>query len=165
MNGFLVMNRRVLLFLALAIAAGCISCGKGPDKLKELDPYHVAQKFFETWKKKDWKGLYGITDPAFMRTLRTQKLTPELQRLSDEELFVRQFSEAQRLNPGKVLKSYRIEHITPYTKGDTVLWLYAAVNGRKKKIAMTIDGMALKIDLTRIEDVSGGEVPSTGLKK
>ncbi|HNW30299.1 MAG TPA: hypothetical protein PKN50_17620 [Spirochaetota bacterium] len=159
------MIKRVFLLVALAVAAFSVSCGKGPDRLKDLDPPHVATQFFETWKKKDWKALYRITDAAFMRALRTQKLTPDLQRLNDEELFVRQFTETQRLNPDRVLKSYRVDGISPYTKGDTMVWLYATVNGRKKKIAMTIDGMALKIDLTRIEDVSGGEVPSTGLKK
>jgi hypothetical protein len=165
MNGLPEMNKRVFLLLVLAVASGSISCGKGPDKLMELNPPHVARQFFETWKKKDWKALYRIADPAFIRALRTQKLTPDLQRLSDEELFVHQFKETQRLNPDKVLKSYRVDGISRYTKGDTMVWLYATVNGRKKKIAMTLDGMALKIDLTRIEEVKGGEIPSEAVKK
>ena len=57
----------------------------------------------------------------------------------------------QRINPDRILKSYEIKNIPLYKKGDTTVWVYAVVNGRNKKIPMTLDGWLLKIDLTRIE--------------
>ncbi len=145
------MMKKTAFLLAITALAGLAACGKLDDTLKGIDPPYVATQFFETWKKKDWKALYGMTDPSFMRLLRTQRLSPELQRMSDEELFIHEFEQVQRLNPDKVLKSYKIQNISSWKKGDTTLWLYAAVNGKNRKIAMTLDGLSLKIDLTRIE--------------
>ncbi len=157
MNGVRTMFNRAMLFLMIPVVAGCTACGKTYDKSLDINPLHVAQLFFETWKNQDWKALYKLTDPSFMQMLRTRNLSPELQRLSDEELFVHEFKQVQERNPGMVLNSYLIKYITPYHKGDTTLWIYAVVNGKKKKIPMTLDGLAWKIDLARIQEFSDRE--------
>jgi hypothetical protein len=148
-----IRNRAVktALILMIAAMAVCGGCGKVQDKLQGINAWHVAEQFFGAWKKQDWKTLYAMTDSSFINTLRMQKLSPEQQRMSDEELFVHEFRQAQRMNPDRILKSYEIRHIPPYKKGDTTVWVYAVVNGREKKIPMTLDGWSLKIDLTRIE--------------
>ncbi len=150
-GGMNMMRRAVMTIVIMITAAGLTSCGKVQDKLERINPPHVAREFFEAWKNRDWKTLYRLSHPAFMQKLRMQKLTPEQRRMSDEELFIGEFKREQRLNQDKVMKTYEIRSFSPYKKGDTTLWLDALVNGRKRKIPLTLDGMSLKIDLTRIE--------------
>jgi hypothetical protein len=137
--------------VGIIIAASILSCGKMHDKLEGINPDHVALQFFEAWKKKDWNSLYRITHPAFMQRIRLEKLTPEQRNMSDQDLFIHEFDLVQKLNPDKVLKTYHIESISEYHKGDTTVWVSALVNGKKKKIPLTLDGLSLKVDLTRIE--------------
>lgn len=138
--------------ISLVIAAACFSgCGKTDENLARINPYHVAREFFEAWKKKDWKALYHLTHPAFIQTLRMQKLSPEQMAMTDEELFVSEFSRTQRMNPVKTLKTYEIRSFSPYTRGDTTVWLDALINGRQRRIPLTLDGLSLKIDITKIE--------------
>ncbi len=159
LDGVRNMVKKMAVIFMIATLAFCCFCGKMQDKLQDLDAWSISQQFFETWKKQDWKALYKMTDSSFMQKLRTQKLSPEQQRMSDEELFVHEFKKAQRMNPDKILKSYRIEKIPLYQKGDTTVWVYAVINGRKRKIPMTLDGLSLKIDLTRIEELPDQEFP------
>lgn len=142
--------KTAVLFMIAAMAV-CGGCGKVQDKLQDINAWHVAEQFFDAWKKQEWKTLYKMTDSSFINTLRMQKLSPEKRRMTDEELFVHEFNQVQRMNPDKILKSYKIRNIPLYKKGDTTVWVYAVVNGKKKKIPMTLDGWSLKIDLTRIE--------------
>ncbi|MBP7736567.1 MAG: hypothetical protein KA369_11385 [Spirochaetes bacterium] len=145
------MKNKIVALMAVLIALHCAACGKMEEKKLEVNPLHVMKLYLEKWKKNDWKALYAMTDPSFMQKLRTQKLSPELQRLSDQDLFVHEFQQARRLNPAKVLKSYEIISITPYNKGDTTLWGDVVINGKKRRIPLTLDGLSLKVDLTRIE--------------
>jgi hypothetical protein len=146
-----MIKRFTIALVIIWFAAGLCSCGKMHDKLQGINPDHVALQFFETWKKNDWKALYHLSHPAFIQRIRMQKLSPEQRSMSDQELFVREFERVQSLNPGKILKTYQIESISEYHKGDTTVWVSALVNGKKKKIPLTLDGLSLKIDLTRIE--------------
>ena len=146
-----MIKRFAIALVIIGLAAGLYSCGKMHDKLQGINPDHVALQFFEAWKKKDWEALYHLSYPAFMQRIRLRKLTPEQRSMSDQELFVREFERVQKLNPDKVLKTYQIESISGYHKGDTSVWVTALVNGKKKKIPLTLDGLSLKIDLTRIE--------------
>jgi hypothetical protein len=146
-----MIKRCANALVIILLAAGLYSCGKMHDKLQEINPEHVAFQFFEAWKKKDWKALYQLSHPAFMQRIRLQKLAPEQRSMSDQELFVREFERVQMLNPDKILKTYQIESISEYHKGDTTVWVSALVNGKKKKIPLTLDGLSLKIDLTRID--------------
>jgi len=137
--------------IGIILATGVASCSKMHDKLEEINPVHVALQFFAAWQNKDWKALYRLTYPAFIQRMRMQKLTPEERSMSDEELFIREFNRVQRLNPDRVIKAYYIDSISEYHKGDTTVWVSARVNGKKKKIPLTLDGLSLKVDLTRIE--------------
>jgi hypothetical protein len=138
--------------LAFMLAAACIaSCGNVQDKLDRINPDLVARQFFEAWQNRDWKALYLLTHPAFIQQLRMQKLSPEQRGMSDQELFISEFKREQGLNPARVMKTYEIRSISPYKKGDTTVWCDALVNGRKRKIPLTLDGLSLKIDMTRIE--------------
>ena len=145
------MRNLITVFLALYVAAQCGGCGKVQDKLLEIDPEHVVKQFFEAWKKNDWKTLYAMSDPGFMQKLRTQKLSPELRKMSDQDLFIHEFRQAQRLNPDKVVRSYEIVYVQAYKKGDTTISVDVLVNGKKRKIPLNLDGLSLKVDLTRIE--------------
>ena len=145
------MIKKVAIILFAVIAACVLSCGKMHEKLLEINPDHVALQFFEAWKNKDWKSLYQLTHPAFIQKMRLQKLSPEQQSMSDENLFIHEFNRVQKLNPDKVLRTYHIDSISEYHKGDTTVWVSALVNGKKKKIPLTLDGLSLKVDLTRIE--------------
>jgi hypothetical protein len=142
---------RVVGILLVASAALAASCTRVENSLQGINPPFVASQFFETWKKQDWKGLYRMTHPAFMQKLRLQKLSPEDSALDDETLFVREFRRVQGALPDKVLRSYAIESISEYHAGDTTVWVSAIVNGKKKRVPLTLDGLVLKIDLTRIE--------------
>jgi len=145
------MKNMAVMIAVIIVAAICAACGKMEEKKLEIDPGHVMKLYLETWKKKDWEALYAMTDPSFMQKLRTQRLTPEQREMSDRDLFVNEFQRAQRMNPGKVLKSYEILSIAGYKKGDTTLWGDVVVNGKKRRIPLTLDGLSLKVDLTRIE--------------
>jgi hypothetical protein len=146
------MIKKTATFLVFAgIAASIVSCSKMNDKLEGINPDHVALQFFEAWKKKDWKSLYRLAHPAFIQRMRLQKLSPEQRNMSDQDLFIHEFELVQKLNPDKVLKTYHIESISEYHKGDTTVWVSALINGKKKKIPLTLDGLSLKVDLTRIE--------------
>lgn len=146
-----MMVRTVNMLLLAALLVSVTACKKLDTKLMKLEPYYVVIEFFETWKKKDWKTLYQLSDRSFMQQLRTQKLSPELQRMTDQDLFVHEFEEAQRRNPEMILRSYSITRLPIYKKGDTTLWVQVLVNGKKKRIPVTLDGLSLKVDLTRIE--------------
>jgi hypothetical protein len=139
----------IIVFAVIAVCM--LSCGKMHDKLQEINPDHVALQFFEAWKNRDWKALYQLSHPAFMQRIRLQRLTPMERNMSDEELFVHEFNKVQRLNPDRVIKTYHVDSISEYHKGDTTVWVSALVNGKKKKIPLTLDGLSLKVDLTRIE--------------
>lgn len=147
-TGYIRNGAAVLLILCAAWTA---SCKKVEHSMQGIDPDYVASRFFETWKMKDWKALYRMTHPAFMQKLRLQKLSPEDSVLDDETLFVREFERVQGALPDRVLRTYTIQSITDYHAGDTTVWVRALVNGRQKRIPLTLDGLTLKIDLTRIE--------------
>jgi hypothetical protein len=138
-----------ILALAGVIAYGG-SCGRLDHAMQGINPPYVINRFFESWKKRDWTTLYTLVHSNFIQQMRLQQLSPEEKALSDEALFVRQFKNASEKNPGKVLRSYSIKSITPYTPGDTTVWADTLVNGRKKLIPLTLDGLTLKVDLTRI---------------
>jgi hypothetical protein len=142
---------RVAALLLVASAALLASCSKVENSLQGINPPFVVRQFFETWKKQDWKELYRMTHPAFMQKLRLQKLSPEESALDDETLFVREFQRVQGALPDRVLRTYAIESISEYHAGDTTVWVSALVNGKKRRVPLTLDGLVLKIDLTRIE--------------
>ena len=144
------MRRRMIAVHALLLL-GIISCGKVQDKMLDINPDYIAKKFLETWQAEDWNALYDITHPAFIMRLRLQKLDAKQRQMSDRELFVSEFSRMQTANPGMVLRSHEILSISPYRPGDTTLWVEARVNGKKRKIPLTLDGLSLKVDLARIE--------------
>jgi hypothetical protein len=146
-----MIKRFAIALFCMGIAASIASCNKMHDKLLEINPDHVTLLFFEAWKNKDWKALYQLSHPAFMQRMRLQKLSPVQRNMSDEELFIDEFNRVQRLNPDKILRTYHIDSISKYQKGDTTIWVSALVNGKKKKIPLTLDGLSLKVDLTRIE--------------
>jgi hypothetical protein len=143
---------RIGFILALsAITAYGSSCGRLDDAMQGINPPYVINRFFESWKKRDWKTLYTLVHSNFIQQIRLQRLSPKEKAMSDEELFIHQFEVASEKNPGKVLRSYSIISITPYTPGDTTVWADTIVNGRKKLIPITIDRLTLKVDLTRIK--------------
>jgi hypothetical protein len=146
--GFIRNGAAVLLIVCAAWSA---SCSKVKNSMQGINPDYVASQFFETWKKKDWKALYRMTHPAFMQKLRLQKLSPDDRALDDETLFVREFERVQGTLPDRVLRTYAVQSISEYHAGDTTVWVSALVNSRQKRIPLTLDGLTLKIDLTRIE--------------
>jgi hypothetical protein len=160
-----MMYKRAMLFLMITVVAGCVACGKTHHTSQDVDPPFMAELFFKTWKKQDWKALYQITHPSFMQLLRTQRLSPEQQRMSDEELFIHEFRQVQGQNPGLILKSYRIEYVDPYTKGATTLWIYAVVNGKNRKLPMILDNLSYKIDLARVQEFTDLEKPAKQKRK
>ncbi len=144
------MTVRVITVLA-ALSMGFLACGKVHDKMLDINPEHITRTFFEAWRVDDWETLYHVTHPAFMQRLRLQKLSPEQQSLSDRELFIGEFRRVRAANPAMRLRSYRVMSISTYKSGDTTIWVSAMVNGKKRKIPLTLDGLSLKVDLTRIE--------------
>ena len=78
-------------------------------------------------------------------------LSPEERRMDDEQLFIRHFERASGNNPDKVLRSYQVLSISEYKAGDTSVWADTIVNGKKKRIPLTLVGLSLRVDLTRIE--------------
>ena len=145
------MMKRHPVSLLLSIAIILPSCSKVQDTMQGINPRHVATQFLEAWKKKDWRALYKLAHPDFIRKIRLQKLLPEQRKMSDEELFIREFEQAQRMYPGKILRNYEIKSISEYRRGETTVWVRALVNGKHKKIPLTLDGLSLKIDLSQIE--------------
>jgi hypothetical protein len=146
-----VTMRPAAVMLLIAAIALPVSCKKVEDSMLGISPRYVARQFFKTWKKKDWKELYRMTHPAFMQKLRLQKLSPEDSALDDETLFIKEFARVQKAHPGKTIQSYSIVSISSYKAGDTTVWVGAVVNGKKKSIPLALDGLVLKVDLTRIE--------------
>jgi hypothetical protein len=144
------MRERAVAVLA-ALSMGFLACGKVQDKMFDITPEHITQKFFEAWRGEDWGTLYEVTHPAFMQRLRLQKLTPAQQSLGDRDLFIEEFRRARAANPAMRLRSYKVISISMYKPGDTTIWVRAMVNGKKRKIPLTLDGLSLKVDLTRIE--------------
>lgn len=142
---------RIAAALLVVTAAAAVSCKKVENSMQGINPEYISRQFFETWKRKDWKALYRMTHPAFIQKLRLQNQLPADRALDDEALFVREFTRTQSLHSGKVLRSYEILSRTSYHSGDTTVWVDALVNGKKKKIPLTLDGLTLKIDLSRIE--------------
>ncbi len=142
---------RIVALLLIVTAALAASCTKVENSMQGINPEHISRQFFETWKRKDWKALYRMTHPAFIQKLRMQNQSPADRALDDEALFVREFTRTQSSHPGKVLRSYDILSISSYHSGDTTVWVDALVNGSKRKIPLTLDGLTLKIDLSRIE--------------
>jgi hypothetical protein len=142
---------RTVAALLIAAASLSVSCKKVENSMQGINPEFISHQFFETWKRKDWNALFRMTHPAFIQKLRLQNLSPADRALDDEALFVREFTRAQSTHPGKVLRSYEILSITAYHSGDTTVWVSALVNGKKRKIPLTLDGLTLKIDLSRIE--------------
>lgn len=138
------------IIMAACLAAVSFSCGRVQDSMEAVDPGLVAQKFFKAWQNRDWHALYELSHPAFMQKVRMQKLSPELRAMSDRDLFVREFERFQASQPGMVLRTYEIKSIPSYKQGDTTLWVEATANGKKRRIPLALDGMALKVDLTRI---------------
>ncbi len=143
--------RGAVISLAVMIAAGSASCGRTDERLERINPDHVAREFLEAWKNRDWRALYRLTHPAFIQSLRMQKLSPAQRAMSDEELFVSEFGRVQRMNPDRMLRTYEIRSFTEYKKGDTTVWCDALINGRKRRFPLTLDGLSLKIDMTGIE--------------
>jgi len=144
-------HRYWISFLLIAVVTNIGSCGRLNDTMHGISPEYVINKFFESWKQRDWKILYTLVHPGFIQRIRMQKLSPEEEGMSDEELFIHQFKAASENNPGKALKSYNVKSITSYKPGDTTVWADTIVNGKKKRIPLTLDGLTLKVDLTRIE--------------
>ncbi len=146
------MDHKYSISLALIAVIACFgSCKKVNDTMLGIDPVYIINNFFETWKKRDWKTLYKLVHPSIIQKIKMQKLTPEEQIMSDEELFIHKFKLASIMNPDKVLRSYEVKSITRYKIGDTTVWAEAIVNGKSKKIPITLDGLSLKVDVTRIE--------------
>ncbi len=133
------------------LTLGLCSCGKVQDKMLDINPEHVTRQFFESWQAEDWRALYALSHPSFVQKLRLQKLNPYQQKMSDIELFTSEFRRVSKLNPGKALVRYEIVSISPYNPGDTTLWVDARVNGKSRRIPLTLEGLSLKVDLTRIE--------------
>jgi hypothetical protein len=140
----------IIWALLLAVAAVFCSCSKIEDSMQAVSPSLVAKKFFEAWKNRAWADLYDLSHPAFMQKVRMQKLSPEQRAMSDRDLFVHEFDRFQKNNPDMVLRTYEIRSISPYKTGDTTVWVDALVNGKKRMVPVTLDGLSLKIDLTRI---------------
>jgi hypothetical protein len=145
------MKRGRYFFIIFVIAASSFSCGKLDEKISGISPEYIMNQFFESWRRKDWKSLYALTHPSLIQKIRLQKLTSEEQGMSDEDLFIRHFDLASKRNSDKSLVSYKIKSISAYKPGDTTVWADTIVNGRRKRIPLTLDGLTLKIDLTRIE--------------
>lgn len=142
---------RTVAAMLIVTAVLAVSCKKVENSMQGINPEFISRQFFETWKRKDWKALYRMTHPAFIQKLRLQNQSPADSMLNDEALFVREFTRTQALLPGRVLGSYQILSRTAYHSGDTTVWVDALVNGKKRKIPLTLDGLTLKIDLSRIE--------------
>lgn len=136
--------------ILFAIAAGLASCGRIEDSMDAVRPRLVADKFFEAWKNREWDAVYDLSHPAFMQKVRMQRLSPECRAMSDRELFAYEFKRFQKGHPDMELRTYEIRHISPYRPGDTTIWVEALVNGKKRAVPLALDGVALKIDLTRI---------------
>ena len=127
------------------------SCTKVDESIQGVNPYHVILVFFDSWHKKDWKTLYTLVHPSIIQKIKMQKLTPKELAMSNEELFIYKFRQASLSNPDKVLRSYELKSISGYKVGDTTVWADTIVNGKKKRIPLTLDGLSIKVDLTRIE--------------
>jgi hypothetical protein len=146
------MAHRNLVFIILICVSLCSgSCGEMKDSMSGISPEPLLNNFFETWKKRDWKTMYTLVHPNLIQQVRMGKLSPDERRMGDEELFIRQFERASKINPDRTLKSYQVISISTYKAGDTTVWAEAVVNGRKKRIPLTLVGLTLKVDLTRIE--------------
>ena len=150
-TGNSMANRNCIFIVLIYIIMYSGSCSEMNDAMQGITPRFIINKFFETWKKGDWKTLYTLAHPNIIQKIKMEKLSSEEQNMSDEELFIHQFDRASKINPHKVLKSYEVKSITTYKPGDTTVWVDAIVNGRKKRIPLTLDGLSLKVDLTRIE--------------
>src|SRR5208337_336038 len=103
------MERRNLIFIILicvSIYSG--SCGKLNDSMSgisnDISPELTMNKFFEAWKKRDWKNLYTLVHPGLIQQIRMGKLSPDERRMGDEELFIRHFERAAKINPDRTLK-------------------------------------------------------------
>lgn len=145
------MNKINGFVLILAFGLTLISCVKTQDKLQSIDPNFVIKEFFESWKVQDWKRLYTMTHPAIIQKIRMQNLSVEEQNMSDEQLFIMKFDQTSKANPDKIMRTYEVQTITQYKPGDTAVWVTALVNGKQKKIPLALEGLSLKVDLTRIE--------------
>jgi hypothetical protein len=144
-----MIMRPVIVIAALSV--WFLACGKVQDKMLDINPKHITRQFFEAWRADDWNSLYDLTHPSFMQRLRLQKLNPKQQSMTDRDLFVGEFKRVRDANPAMRLRSYEISSISAYKPGDTTLWVKVLVNGKKRKIPLTLDGLSLKVDLSRIE--------------
>lgn len=143
--------KKITIVMCVVFCFGAISCKKLTETAQGLNPKYVVTQFLEAYKNQDWKTMYKYTHPGIMTAIRSQKLTEAQKKMSDEELFALEFSTAVKQNPNAVLKAYEIRTIPEYKKGDTVIWVTAILNGREKKIPLTLHGASLKVDFLKIE--------------
>ena len=144
--------RRIRVCAALALVLLAASCGKKIDnRLRDINPDLTIRTFFSTWKNRDWRGLYRMIHPNFIQKMRMQKLAPGERDMTDEQLFIHEFERASRENPGRSLRNYTIQYVGPYSASDASVWVDALVNGSRRKVPLTLDGLTLKVDLSRIK--------------
>jgi hypothetical protein len=141
----------ILGLLLTGVLSGATYCGKVQDKMQSINPEHIMKLFLDAWRNDDWKSVYRLTYPSFIQKMRLQKLSLAQQAMSDEELFIYEFARERQLEPDRTLKTYKIVSISAYHAGDTTVWASVLVNGKIKKIPLTLDGLSLKVDMTRIE--------------
>lgn len=146
------MNRWVRVLAAVALISLASACGKKVEnRMRDINPDLAIQNFFSAWKNRDWKGMYRLTHPNFIQKMKMQKLSPGMHGMNDEELFIREFERASRENTGFELRSYTVTNVGQYTPRDASVWVDVLVNGRQRRVPLTLDGLTLKVDLTRIK--------------
>jgi hypothetical protein len=118
--------------------------------MKAVNPLFIIDQFLAAWKDKNWKEMYKYVHPNIILELRSQKLKPHQLKMSDPELFIDECAGAARTNPGKNIVSYKIISISEFKKGDTAFWINCLINGTIKKLPVALDGLSLKVDMSKI---------------
>jgi hypothetical protein len=144
------MKRSVLVFITLIIVGIYAGCTRVDQKLKSIDPVHVTKMFLESWKRKDWKTMYSHVHPGIIQHLRSGELTQEQAGMSDQDLFISEMEKISSLFTGKELQTYELTKMSVYKKGMITLWVDVRVNGKERRLPLTLSGTALKVDLTKL---------------
>lgn len=136
----------IIILVLITVMYGCIE-----NKSQGLDPQYIMENFFESWQDEDFNEMWKYTHPNIIKLMKRQKLMSKKRQLSNQELFSLTMKSALKKTPSKKLRTYTIQSIQEYKKGDKIIWVTVIINGKEMRLPLILHGKSLKVDLTKLK--------------